>query len=278
MEINGINLEKMQVQFKLLSEWPYYDDKKKKAIITRLEQFYLELVEKSKGTSVKPFPQENGKVKIVPGMPNHSCSNLLGTLRGISQYGIIASEWFGIPESEKECRFCASIAKIHSEDSDKNAIIRNYNRLNNNTSRILLFLDESNPIMQKLLHLDYFEYERIKQQNPEELIKIYNRDEIELFDQIIEPLSPQGKSFHLRYQLPFYDWSAIPGGIPSTLVNGICIKSNNYEKEYVEEIARLFPNATIFNRNLEIIYISKIKSEMQEESDTGPKKIEDSER
>ena len=38
------------------------------------------------------------------------------------------------------------------------------------------------------------------------------------------------------------------------LVNGICTKGNNYDKEYIEELTKLFQNATIFNGELEIIH------------------------
>lgn len=73
-------------------------------------------------------------------------------------------------------------------------------------------------------------------------------------DSIIEPFSPAGRDFHTKGSLPYCDWSAIPGGIPSALINGICIKNQSYENEYIEKIKSLFPNATIFNGDLEIIY------------------------
>lgn len=64
--------------------------------------------------------------------------------------------------------------------------------------------------------------------------------------------------------LPRCDWSAIPGGIPSSLVNGICTKSENYDSEYIESVANLFPNATIFNGSLEILHLPKRKDNTQE--------------
>ena len=42
-------------------------------------------------------------------------------------------------------------------------------------------------------------------------------------------------------------WSAIPGGIPSKLVNGICVKNNNYSESELDIISNLFPQAVIFD-------------------------------
>ena len=129
---------------------------------------------------------------------------------------------------------------------------------------LVLFFDSTNPVMEQLLHLDYFEYEKVKQKTPEKLTEIYTSDEIELFEQIIEPFSPGGRNYHTKDMLPYCDWSAIPGGIPSTLVNGICTKTKSYDKEYIEEVSKLFPNATIFNGELEIIYEPKREKSTQE--------------
>ena len=118
--------------------------------------------------------------------------------------------------------------------------------------------------MEQLLHLDYFEYEKIKQQEPEKLTEIYSEEEIKLFDSIIEPFSPCSKNYHIKDMLPYCDWSAIPGGIPSQLVNGICIKNKQYDKEYIDEVSKLFSNATIFNGELEIVHTPKIEKSTQE--------------
>ena len=52
-------------------------------------------------------------------------------------------------------------------------------------------------------------------------------------------------------------YEEIPCGIPSRLVNGLCIKKNDYSEEELEELSSLFPNATIFNNNLEIVHERK---------------------
>ncbi|MCI9177127.1 MAG: hypothetical protein HFJ28_00705 [Clostridia bacterium] len=190
----------------------------------------------------------------------------MDSLKTLSQYGILASEWFGQIESEREAVFCSFVDRIHSEEEhDYKAEALNKQRLKSrNTHFIVLFLDSTNPIMEKLLHLDFFEYERIKKLTPEQISGIYTSDEIEIFEQIIEPFSPGGKNFHIQNMLPYCDWSAIPGGIPSTLVNGICTKMKVYSKKEIEEIAKLFPNATIFNGELEIIYTPKKEKSTQD--------------
>lgn len=261
MKVKGANLGEKEVEYKQLSEYPYFSDKRQD-IVKRLEQLYFEFLEKSKETDITPFPQENGRAVIKSGMINHRCSNSLDSLEAISQYGILASEWFGQIESEREGVFCSFVDRIHDENNTEEeeqnrSKILNLQRLKSISNDVILFFDNTNPIMKQLLHLDYFEYERIKQQTPEKLTEIYTNDEIELFEQIIEPFSPAGRNYHTRDMLPYCDWSAIPGGIPSTFVNGICIKNMKYDKEYIEKIIELFPNATIFNGEREIIYTPK---------------------
>ena len=96
-------------------------------------------------------------------------------------------------------------------------------------------------------------YEGIKNNDPSKIPEIYTSDEIELFDKLIEPLSPAGSMMRVDYDGIYNYWSAIVGGIPSALVNGICIKTNNFSAEENKKLSDLFPNATIFNNNLEIV-------------------------
>lgn len=268
MKIKGANLGEKEVEYKLLSEYPFFSDERQE-IVKKLEQLYLKFQTESKKTNVEPFPQKEGKVEILQGMVNHRCSNSLDSLRALSQYGILASEWFGQIESEREGVFCSFVDRIHSEkESDKKrqdrAKILNLQRLKSMSDDIILFFDSTNPVMEQLLHLDYFEYEKAKQQDPEKLTEIYSEEEIKLFDSIIEPFSPCSKNYHIKDMLPYCDWSAIPGGIPSQLVNGICIKNKQYDKEYIDEVSKLFPNATIFNGELEIVHTPKIEKSTQE--------------
>ena len=272
MILRGGNSAETEVEYRLLSEYPFFSNKRRQADVKKLEQLYLKFREESKKTNIKPFPQKDGKVEILPGMINHKCSNSLESLQGISQYGILASEWFGKIESEKEGIFCAFVDRIHQENVPDNPRKQQQAKTNNSRNlkpetpdpRVLLFFDNTNPILEQLLHLDYFEYEKVKQLTPEKITEIYSQEEIELFDQIIEPFSPASKNFHINWAVPFCDWSAIPGGIPSELVNGICTRGENYDKEYIETVANLFPNATIFNGDLEILHTPKRKDNYQE--------------
>lgn len=254
MKIQGANLGEKEVEYKLLSEHPFFRDARQE-VVKKLEQLFLRYQEESRETTVRPFPQKDGKVELLQGMLNHRCSNSLEVLRTISQYGILASEWFGQIESEREGAFCSFVDRIHAEDNpDKRkqdrARILNLQRLKSMSRDLVLFFDTTNPVMEQLLHLDYFEYEKIKQQTPEKLSEVYTSDEIEIFEQIIGPFSQSSRNYHTRDMLPYCDWSAIPGGIPSWLVNGICTKNISYDKDYIDEIAKLFPNATIFNAEL----------------------------
>ena len=56
-------------------------------------------------------------------------------------------------------------------------------------------------------------------------------------------------------------WSAIPGGIPSFLVNGICVKNNNYSENELDEISTLFPNAVIFDASKKVLRNKDINME-----------------
>ncbi len=264
MKIQGANLGTQEVEYKLLSEYPFFSDERQE-VVKKLEQLYLNLFEESKGTDIQPFPQKEGKVEILSGMINHRCSNSLDSLRTLSQYGILASEWFGQIESEREGVFCSFVDRIHSEEKhNSRAKVLNTQRMKSRDNSVVLFLDSTNPIMEKLLHLDFFEYVKIKQLSPEKISELYTSEELELFEKIIEPFSPCGKNFHIKNVLPYCDWSAIPGGIPSALVNGICTKTKIYSMEEIEEITKLFPSATIFNGDLEIIYTPKKEKSTQD--------------
>ena len=188
MKIKGANLGEKEVEYKLLSEYSFFSDERQ-LVVKKLEQLYLKLQEESEKIDIKPFPQKNGKAEILQGMINHSCSSSLAVLSTVSQYGILASEWFGQIESEREGVFCCFVDRIHLEDNsdekrNNSARILNLRRLKSASNNIVLFFDASNPIMEQLLHLDYFEYEKVKQQRPEKITEIYSKEEIQLFEQI----------------------------------------------------------------------------------------------
>lgn len=265
MIINGANLGKQEVEYQSLTS---FDDLplESKEEISFVEQLYKNISSRSEDFSINEFPITNdGKVDIKPGMVNHGCSGNLEALANISKYGVLASEWFGILESECEGRFCVFVSRTKNEDYPFTGTLAedNYTRLNIGKN-VLLFFDEQNPIFQYLLHLDYFEYESIKEKNKEQIEQIYTKEEINMFDNLIEPLSPGGKGMRKNYDFKTNYWSAIPGGIPSFLVNGICIKNNEYTDEQLDRISMLFPQATIFKGDLDIVRYSNNHSKEDE--------------
>lgn len=254
MIIKGANLGDYEGELRRLTEHNFDLDEEAIKTLRYLERLFLSIQEQSKTTYVHEFPSVEKKVLLNEGMINHKCTGDIKCLESMSQNGILASEWFGILESEQEGRFCTFIDRLKPD---------NYVSLNNNINRIkglgdgiVLFFDMDNELMQYLLHLDYFEYEKIKNEHPEKLTEIYKPEEIEIFDKLIEPLSKSGIKFHYESKKNTYTyyWSAIPGGIPSILVNGICLRSQEYDENYIKELIKLFPNATIFNKDLTIIY------------------------
>ena len=58
-----------------------------------------------------------------------------------------------------------------------------------------------------------------------------------------------GKSFEFKTNY----WSAIPGGIPSKLINGICVKNNNYSESELDTISSLFPDAVLFDSSRKVL-------------------------
>ena len=253
MIIRGANLEPIETEFTNLSGWDWTSDEKKRRLIKYIEDTYYSL--ESQVGEVKEFPHDgNDHVLIVPGMLNHRCSSEFENLESLSTHGVLASEWFGILESEFEGRFCVFISRMKDDNYPYKGDLAEDNRSRLNIGRdVLLFFDEQNPVMKKLLHLDYFEYEGIKNSDPSKIPEIYTSEEIELFDGLIEPLSPAGTMMRSDYDSKFNYWSAIVGGVPSSLVNGVCIKTNNFSDEENKKLSDLFPNATIFNNNLEIV-------------------------
>lgn len=194
MKIIGRNLGEIEGNIKKLSQWDYSLDPTKAKLVKYLEDFYFEIFEKAKLSHVSDFPSEGDTVSILPGMINHICTDNIESLEGIAQYGLLASEWFGKLEEEGEGRFCTFIDKIKPEYSKRKSV--DINRFIGLGNQLLLFFDTENEIMKRLIHLDYFEFVNIKKNMPEKLNEIYSKEEIELLDKLIEPLSQYGKKFH----------------------------------------------------------------------------------
>ena len=254
MIIKGANLGNAEGEFKDLSKHDLVDGDYLKDRIRMLERLYYNLYEKAKDSEVTPMSiDENNQVIIKPYMVNHRCSSDLNNLKLISEYGVLASEWFGLLESEREGCFCVFVSRMKGENYPPIGSLAedDYSRLNIGND-VILFFDDTNPLMEYLLHLDYFEFEYQKQNNPN-YRSLYTPSELEILEELIEPLSPAGKYMRKPFNTKTNYWSAIPGGIPSFLVNGICVKNNNYSENELDEISTLFPNAVIFDASKKVL-------------------------
>ena len=266
MVIKGANLGFVEGEFKGLSKHELVNNSQLKSKVRMLERLYYNLYERARNSEVKPMSiDENNQVIIKPYMVNHRCSSDLNNLKLISEYGVLASEWFGLLESEREGCFCTFVSRMKDDEYQYRGDLAedNYSRLNIGGG-VLLFFDETNPIMQYLLHLDYFEFEHIKETSLESIPQIYTKEEIDLLENLIEPLSPSGRNMRSKHTSKSNYWSAIPGGIPSFLINGICIKRNKYSDEELDELSRLYPNAVIFNNEKKVVrYPYKLDNEVR---------------
>lgn len=248
MIIKGANIGEKNVKYRNLSEYEWTNNPKLIEIIKKLEFLYLSIEEQLKNQIVNPMIiDDSGIVDIPKNSLNHRCSNSMESIREISKHGILASEWFGELESEREGRFCVFVSRMKGDNYPYHNVFAEDDKSRLSIGRnIILFFDDENPLMKYLLHLDYFEFEHQKQDNPD-YCSLYTPDELEILEQLIEPLSPAGKGMRKPYDVKTNYWSAIPGGIPAGLVNGICTKNNNYSESELDEISYLFPNAALFD-------------------------------
>lgn len=265
MIIDGANLERKNVEHRKLSEYSWTDNKELMEIIKKLEALYLGIEDRLKQEVINPMDVDsNGNIIIAQHALNHRCSKSLDCLKNISQYGLLASEWFGELESEREGCFCTFVSRMKGSDYPYCGDLAEDDRSRLNVgANVILFFDEENPLMKYLLHLDYFEFEHQKEINPNYSL-LYTPEELEILEKLIEPISPAGKGMRKSYDFKTNYWSAIPGGIPSCLINGICVKNNNYSEEELDEINAMFPNAIIFDAEQKILryqLISQQKSD-----------------
>lgn len=236
-------------------------------ILLRFEEKVIELYERAANgspeeTAITHMEIQEGKVVLKEGQICHGCNATLETLTNISIGGVLACEWFGKRESEFEGFLCAFVSK---RIKFKNPSLAAKSNRTIGPNECILYFDENNPLMQYLLSIDFFEYENIKRNNPELLESLYPHGIIELYDKIIEPISPAGKKMHGPTEKFSSGWIAIPGGIPPQLINGICISSKNQELiSHIEEISQMYPNATIFDENQNVLSLPLIKTSSNE--------------
>ena len=229
---------------KLIQDEKMYKEKVKR-LLTFLENLYLSSNTKSIEEEINAFQIEEGKVQIPNGSVAHATS--LSQMEGISKGGLLASEWFGELESENEGRFCCFLSKV----SQASGNIRSRRGIAN------LFFDIDSPIAKLLFGMDFFAYEKIKASNPEHVDKLFLPEVIELFETVIEPLSPGGIDMYKSSRTS--SWVAIPGGIPSQLVKGIMLSSKEENiSELVEYCSEMFPKAVIFDDTYTVLKMPKM--------------------
>lgn len=237
-----------------------YPEMKKQIVM--LEEFMKKVFLEAEKTKTTPLSEKDGMVAIKNGLPYHRANLSLETLKNISVGGVLASEWFGHLESEGEGRFCAFLSKSIDEKSATGFRTKNCTNRFASPTNCVIYFDNENPIMQMLMKFDYFEYEHLKLTNPDTITEHYPQEIIDIMDKLIEPLSKAGRKMHENDKLPFYDWLAIPAGLPPELVNGICVHSQNKEiMSSIHKISEMFPNATIFDESQKVLASAKVKSE-----------------
>ncbi len=230
--------------------------------ISFIEKFYLQLCNHYSQIEVKPMEVSEGSVVIPDGKLYHRSRIDMEKLGQISVGGILASEWFGVFEAEEEGRFCSFAQEYLSPETVKKIRCIGYtdyfNIISARPEIAMFFLDETHPITQQLMRLDYFHYEYIKRTNPSKLPKIYAQEEIDMFDKLIEPISPGGVTMIGEPREGHNYWHAFVGGIPPQIINGICISSKNLNFiDNLSLISEMFPSAIIFDENKQVLVYPK---------------------
>ena len=283
ISIVGGNLSKKDdVSFDLISNhFPDLTEKQKK-ILEQWQNFYFQIFEKSQNNEfpINPLKVENGVVMVDNGQLFHRFPASIEALKSISKVGVVATEWFGIPEEEGEAYYCTFLnqlqelpyKKFEQEEAEylKQCFAANQNRniaFPKGRWHATLFFDNSNQIMQMLMKFDFFEYLKIKKEHPEKIKEIYPIELIALYEKVccanflVKGASPL---FHDETDYMRKTWLAIPLGIPPFLINGICINSKSEIINHLDEISEMFPNAIIFNERRVVIKYPALKEENAE--------------
>ena len=137
------------------------------------------------------------------------------------ELGILASEWFGVFEKCSECRFCSAFTGFVGN--------KNFSASQGEKS-ISFIIDTQSEELRKLLHLDYFRFQRCRKEGD---LSSYTEDEIEFLtqldewsnhnnatDKILQQLNGKGGE-DVAFEYP--NWIAVPGGVPSKYIIGIML-------------------------------------------------------
>lgn len=204
--------------------------------------------DESEESSVRPLSIQDGIV------PEHTLVHRtkfnMDQLRSIASSGLLATEWFGIYETANEARFCAFLDEKTTYTSSTPAILHKRDFMIK-SGGVMLFFDNDNEIMQKLLSYDFFEYVAKKQRGEE--LTGYPQFIMDFFDSVVEPKSFGGREFHLYPDKYHSSWHAIPGGVPAKLINGIGLHTDHITPEVLSELRELFPSANIYNENMDLV-------------------------
>ena len=274
----GNNLGDVEnVSFDFISRHFHFDERQK-AIVENWERAYINMYDTlaSGRYPTEKMSTEDGKVVIEQGSPFHRMPARLDSLRYISLGGLVASEWYGISESQGEAPYCTFLDRLQEElprypdnydqlsFDERNSYLQKYgisvrnhrSAFADNPREITFYFDDKNPCMKKLMSFDYFEYLKIRKESPEKIGEMYPKELVEFYELVIGASDKKFSArFHDDNQYETKSWMAIPLGIPPMLVNGICINSKASEDilEHLDEIVEMFPNATIFNENKEVM-------------------------
>ncbi len=263
INLQGLNLElTSNCHLDSLINHFNYTSSRKKALVA-LEKIYFEMYSNiEKNNNNFKMQEDEDKVILDENSYFHILPANMETLKSISMFGLVASEWFGQLEKQKEACFCTFLNRFNSlEENEKtnncNAY-HNYVMYKTSDTHVWLFFDKRNYYMNELLKLDFFEYQRIRKTEKDKLTSLYPKEIIDIYENLILPMSPSSSTFHDNLCRTYF-WSAIPGGIPPMLINGVCI--GDYSKLYQEldTIEYLFPNATIFDGKRNILGYGKNK-------------------
>ena len=273
-ELEGVNLEPTKVNgVHALSEAMHQIEYSPRQIeiLKKFDQEVFEAFDYSQTDDFKkqlsPLPIENGKVVLTKENILHNLLSNMDRLRSISQSGILASEYFGIPESFRECPLCTSLSTLD---------IHEQRQLTFKSNKCMLVFDHKHPLMKELVRLNFFEYEHLRRHEPDKLQQVYNIDKsdgklgvAELFDEVIAPQvksnCPPIDMRNTHYTNEYDSWIAIPGGVPSGLVTGIRIHSKDTDlNQKINEISELFPSAVIFDENQKVLHLPKTKKQTDE--------------
>ena len=124
-------------------------------MVKYVEDTYYNL--ESQVGEVNEFPRDGDHVLLLPGMLNHRCAPFFENLESLSTHGVLASEWFGVLESELEGRFCVFISRMKDDNYPYKGDLAEDNRSRLNVGRnVLLFFDDQNPVMKKIITFRLF--------------------------------------------------------------------------------------------------------------------------